>query len=502
MNLNMLQITGIFITLALIAGVGIYSGSKVKSSFDFTTGGGKSGSLLVCGALMGSVISGQATIGTAQLAFSFGLSAWWFTLGIGIGCLILALGYLKPLRHSGSITLLQVISREYGEKSEYAGSILSSLGIFISIIAQVIAGSALLTAITPLKMWQAALLSILLMAVYVIFGGVWGAGMGGVLKLLLMYFSCIIGFLFVMYLSGGISGLTDSLKETMTAASLASLYDLKSSQDVTGRFFNMVARGPLHDIGSCLSLVLGILSTQTYAQVIWSAKSDSAARKGTLLTAVLTPPIGIACTLIGLFMRNHYITTDEITALKAAGLAVPEGLKELAGSSQVFPAFVIDYMPPLLAGIILGTLLLAVIGGGAGLSLGVATILVKDIINKFIKSDSPASAVQEIIITRITILLVLCLAALMALILPGEFINDFGFLSMGLRGTVVFVPLTCALFLKNRIDRRGILISMILGPAAVLTGKFMNLPFDSLFLGIAVCLLCCTAGTVCRKKTA
>ena len=247
----------------------------------------------------------------------------------------------------------------------------------------------------------------------------------------------------------------------------------------------MIARGPFHDLGSCLSLIFGVLSTQTYAQAIWSAKNNKAAKKGALLTAVLTPPIGIACTFIGLFMRTHYITT-------------PEGLKELSSSSQVFPAFVIDYMPSLIGGFILGALLLAVIGGGAGLSLGVATILVKDILNKFIHYKDP-DAVREVITTRITILFVLILAALMAIILPGTFINDFGFLSMGLRGTVVLIPLTCALFLKGKIHRHAILVSMILGPAAVLIGRFLPMPFDSLFLGIAVCLICCMAG---RKKEA
>ncbi|MEI3535543.1 MAG: sodium:solute symporter family protein, partial [Bacilli bacterium] len=72
-------------------------------------------------------------IGTAQLAFSFGMSAWWFTLGIGIGCLILTLFYVIPLRSSSHVTLLQVISDEYGESAEYLGSVLSSVGIFISI---------------------------------------------------------------------------------------------------------------------------------------------------------------------------------------------------------------------------------------------------------------------------------------------------------------------------------------------------------------------------------
>ena len=78
-------IVGILTVLALIVGVGLYSGRKVRSARDFLSGGGKAGPLLVCGAILGSLVSSQATIGTAQLAFHYGLAAWWFTLGSGIG---------------------------------------------------------------------------------------------------------------------------------------------------------------------------------------------------------------------------------------------------------------------------------------------------------------------------------------------------------------------------------------------------------------------------------
>jgi SSS family solute:Na+ symporter len=201
MSLSIWHIIGIVATLALIIGVGIYSGKKVTDAADFTTGGGKAGATLVAGAIMGSLVSGQASVGTAQLAFTYGLSAWWFTLGAGVGCLLLAIGYVIPLRHSGSTTLLDVISKEYGAKAGYFGSVLCSLGIFISVIAQVLSSVALLTTIFPVSALTAAIVSILVMAIYVIFGGVWGAGMGGVVKLILLYVSCIAGCIIVMALS-------------------------------------------------------------------------------------------------------------------------------------------------------------------------------------------------------------------------------------------------------------------------------------------------------------
>lgn len=85
--------------------------------------------------------------------------------------------------------------------------------------------------------------------------------------------------------------------------------------------------------------------------------------------------------------------------------------------------------------------------------------------------------------------------------MPEGIINDFGFLSMGIRGTVVFVPLTCALFVKCNVESRGILASMAAGPAAVLAGRFLKLPFDSLFLGIYICVMIIGASSIMSKRT-
>ena len=498
MTVYIWHIIGIVVTLILIAAVSAYSGKKVKNASDFVSGGGKAGSFIVTGTIMGTLVSGQATIGTAQLAFTYGMSAWWFTLGSGIGCLVLALGYAKSLRHSGQTTLLGVISSQYGRGSGYTGSVLSSLGIFFSMISQMLACTALLTAIFPISPAVSLVIAIALMAVYVIFGGVWGAGMGGVVKLILLYIACGVGAVIVIYLAGGLDGVIGSVKELLVGTSLGENMGIITDADVNARFTSLVARGAGKDIGSGLSLLLGVLSTQTYAQAIWSAKTDKSAKRGALLSAFLIPPIGIACILIGLYMRGHYITADEVNALISSGQAIPEGLGQIASSSQAFPMFILNHMPALLGGIVLGTLLITIVGGGSGLSLGVATIAVNDIIKKLTrKLDDPKRA---LLTTRIAIVIALFSAAAVAFAVPGAIINDFGFLSMGLRGAVVFIPVTCALFMKSRINSKCILASMIAGPIAVLVGNMLSLPFDSLFLGIGVAVLCVAASLFIPKK--
>ena len=501
MHLSALHVLGLAATIALIVGIGIWSGKKVRSAEDFSGGGGKAGPWIVCGAIMGTLVSGQATIGTAQLAFNYGMSAWWFTLGSGIGCLILAIAYVVPLRRSGCTTLLQIVSKEYGPKAEALGSALCSIGIFVSVVAQILAATALLTTILPLNHLAAALISIVLMAFYVVFGGVWGAGMGGVAKLILLYVTSILGGVLVFGLAHGFSGLMETLNALLAGTELGNLAGLTDGAAVHSRFTSLIARGASKDIGSGLSLILGVLSTQTYAQGVWSGKSDSAARKGSLLSALLIPPIGIACILIGLYMRGHCVTADELAALQAAGQSLPEGMTVLSSSSQVFPVFAVTCMPKLLGGVVLGTLFMTVVGGGSGLALGMASILVTDIFARKSRRVRESSS-AALIVTRGAILAILVIAAAVAILVPGAMINDFGFLSMGLRGAVVFLPLCGGLWLKGKIAGQYAVASIVAGPIAVLAGELLALPFDPLFLGMAVCAVIMAFGLIRGKPDA
>ncbi|BDF10600.1 hypothetical protein [Emergencia timonensis] len=44
-------------------------------------------------------------------------------------------GYAKAMQQSGATTLMKVISDVYGPRAEHLGSVLSSIGIIISIIS-------------------------------------------------------------------------------------------------------------------------------------------------------------------------------------------------------------------------------------------------------------------------------------------------------------------------------------------------------------------------------
>ena len=167
MHLTTIHMIFIFLTTALVLGVGVYAGTRIKSATDFSTGGGKAGTSLVAGTIMGTLVGGSSTVGTAELAFKFGASAWWFTLGAGIGCLLLGLFLAKPLRESGKETIPQFLVTTYGSKSGPITTIFSSIGIFLSIVAQILAAIALLSSMFQLSPILGALVAIVLVICYV-----------------------------------------------------------------------------------------------------------------------------------------------------------------------------------------------------------------------------------------------------------------------------------------------------------------------------------------------
>lgn len=80
---------------------------------------------------------------------------------------------------------------------------------------------------------------------------------------------------------------------------------------------------------------------------------------------------------------------------------------------------------------------------------------------------------------------ILAVAVAAALLSHGAYINDLGFLSLGLRAVALLFPLTFALFLPGRFGSRFAVPAMVAGTAGMLLAKFLGLPADPLYYGLA-----------------
>ena len=481
--LTTVHIIGILLTVSVLLAVSILSGRKVKDARSFTTGG-RAGSWMVCGAILGTLVGGQSTIGTAQLAFSFGLSAWWFTIGAALGALVLGLLYAGPLRRSGCSTLMEIVRQQYGRRAETVGSTLFLVGIFISITSQLLSSSAMISSLFGASTTLALVIGAVLIAAMVLSGGIKSAGAGGIVKLVLLYISSLAAGVAVWKIGDGLTGIRESIDAIYETPQLAAMNDITCAEDIHRRYGTFLARGPLKDIGGCLSLTLGVVCTQTYAQGIWSAATTRKAKRGAVYCAALIPLIGAACTLVGMYMRGHYVTAAELAALQAAGCQLPEGIGVLENSLQAFPTFILAHLPAWLGGIALGAMLINILGCGSGLVLGAATILTRDVYGNILTALRCTPRVGLLAQTRLSILLILVLGVVAAHFVQGSFLNDLGFLSLGLRAAALLLPLSFALWLPGRFSPRAVTASMIAGTITMLAAGMLKMPADPMYYGL------------------
>lgn len=451
MGFTAAHLYGLIATLLVVTYVGVSAARKVKNAADFAVGGYRSGPTMVSGTIIGTIIGGASTIGTAQLAFSVGLAAWWFTLGAGLALLAMALFYARPLRTSGLQTISEYLVANYGPVAGPLTSLSSSVGIFFSIVANILSATPLVAAIFAFDAVRSAGLVFVLTVVYVLFGGVWGTGRVGVLKTILIYLTLVtIGWISYSRM-GGWQGYAEAFPAFP--------------------WFSLFGRGVWIDLGSALALLVGTLSTQTYIQAIYGARDVKVARQGAILAALITLPSGIPAVMVGMFMRVHHPDISPISAL---------------------PLFILHYLPPWFGGIAMGALLLAAVGSSAGLALGVGTMLSRDILQAAAKQLHGNLALW---LNRGLVLAVTLLATLFTFGNLKSLVLEWNFLSMGLRGAGIFLPLTAAVFLPGRFARRAAVVSMVAGAGTALVWKLVYPQgIDPLYAGLVVSALALAAG--------
>ena len=446
MTLSQGHLISFFAVLAFISWVGVDAARKVKNATDFAVGGRKSGVPMVSGTIVGTIIGGASTVGTAQLAFSVGFSAWWFTLGAGIALLVMAAFYAGPLRASKLQTIPQFLSLHYGPRAGKLAAVAASVGIFFSIVANILSATPLVAALFHTDFTRAVAFVMALTVFYVVFGGVWATGRVGIWKTVFIYIT-LISVAYVTYTRmGGWNGFLATFPPTP--------------------WFSLVGRGWGIDLGSGLSLLVGTLTTQTYIQALFSATDEKTAKAGAVTAAAITLPSGIPAVMVGMFMRQHHPDIVPIDAL---------------------PLFVLTYLPPWLGGLAIAALLLAAIGSAAGLALGVGTMLNRDLLSavkwRFFENHA-------LLTNRLVVFLVMMGAAAFTFGNLRSLVLEWNFLSMGLRGAGIFFPFSLAIFMPGRVKSGFALLSIVAGTVATIGWKFI-FPHgtDPLYAGLAVSIL-------------
>lgn len=454
-----LQLCGVLAVLALVVGIGVWSGRYIKNGADFEYGDSKkSGVGFVSGIIMGTLIGGSSTIGTAQLAYTQGISAAWYSISCGLAFLLFFFVYVRLFRRAKLPTLLGISANEFGSRIELASAILVCFVVFIAIIPQLIASTTVIPVMFPgVGISASVVITAVLILAYIVFGGALGAGLLGRVKVFLLYMAVLAG-LFIILKGPGLSGLRAGLDAS---------------------FFDPFQAGVFKESSKAVSIIMGVLSAQLYMQTVVAAKTEKAARRGTLICAVMIPPVGIISALIGMFMRVHH--------------------PDLPNAKDAFTQFILLYMPDFFGGIVLATLLLTIVGASAGCLLDLATIIHRDLVSpRTHRYDDPKKA---LLLNRLTIIGFLAAACLLSTGLLGDAVLFFTTVSNGLRASVLFAPLMCAMLLPGKVDHRWAFASVFVGAALCMVFSLWSvLPVDGSGAGVLGSAACCAIGMVVQSR--
>ncbi|MBN2751086.1 MAG: sodium:solute symporter family protein [Rhodospirillaceae bacterium] len=442
------------ITTALI--LGVRAGRGTKTAEGFSLGGRSSGVAMIAGGIAGTVIGGAATIGTAQLAYNMGLSAWWFTLGSGIGFILIGTFYARPLRHSGLETISQFLVLNYGRGAGPIASLASSLGILFSAVASALSAIPMIGTLFGLSSTTSAIIIVVLVIGYVAFGGMKGAGIAGLFKLAVIWFT--------LFASGGV----------------AVVFLVKQTHVVFPTFpwFSLFGRGTGQTFGNLFSLIVGIICTQTYIQALYAASDSRTAAIGAYTAALITIPVGLPSVAIGMAMHISHPDIPPILAL---------------------PLFLLENMPPIIAGIGIGGLMLSVVGSIAGLTLGIGTMISRDIGQALFGLSRDRDILR---LNRGSVLIVTIIAAWIAVTHLDSYVLDWNYMSMALRGAGIFIPLSLAIFAPKRLPASWAVASMAISTVAAIASRLIFAwPINPLFIGVAVSTILVGCGLLHARIT-
>lgn len=438
MEISAEQLAIMLSTIALVIAVGLYAARSIHSAEGFSLNGRSAGAPLVAGTIAGTCVGGGATVGTAQLAFSLGLSAWWFTLGTGIALILMGLFYAGPLRRTALETIPQFLGICYGKPAGVFSSLVSSIGIFFSAVASTLPGLHLIAAVFGVGHGKAALFLVALVAGYVFFGGMKSAGVGGVLKMLILWLSlCFAGI-----------------------AAWQGLPEITVNTPLKEGTLSLMSAGAESIAAGLLSLIVGILSTQSYIQAIFSAANPRTAAVGAFTAALIVIPVGLPCSIIGVYMHAAAPDIAPILAL---------------------PAYLFTHAGVFIGSVAMGGIVLSLVGSIGGLSLGIGTMLSHDVFAPFFAVTREK---RLLLLHRLTVLLVMGLAALFALFAIDSEVLVWNYLSMALRGGGIFLPLTAAVFLPGRLSPGRAVASMLLSTAAAAAAIVCKSSIHPLFIGL------------------
>ena len=382
------------IVVAYMAGLGLLTSivqRSVTTATTFTSGTTGSGvpAVLVGLMLMSEFIGTSASVGTAQEAYVFGISAAWNIIALGAGFLFYARFLAGKYKESGHNTISGVFAEVYGPSTKIATSLVMIFALQIVAVALYAGGGAILSVLLAVDRTLATVICGLVAVLYVFVGGMRSVVYTNVIHSLMKYAGVGTALYFGLSKVGGLGELRARLPVEM---------------------FSWTNVGVSQILAWFIAGIGATFSTQYVIQAINTVETRQKAQVASLSAALLLVPFGIATALIGM-----------------CALVLFPGIKSI----NAFSALIADMNGPM-AGIVAAGLAASLFGTIAAISVSTATLLYKDFYVRFVGAQGDEG--RSLNFVRIATVVVGLLPIVLAIYTPN--ILQMTFLAKAIRASL------------------------------------------------------------------
>mgnify|MGYP004625887071 CR=1 FL=1 len=431
METQPIVITIILAYFILTVWIGIRA-SRNTVSADAFHGTQLSVAAIVC-ASCGEWLGGTATTGVAEYGYLYGLSGAWYTISNALGIFLLGMLFAKLYRSIGSVTVPGIIEHFFGINARMVSSILLIIVMLAVGISQMVAAGKLGQSLLGLDFTFSCIVFACIFTIYTLAGGMNAVATTNTMHLIVMYGGVILGVVLAIAKVGGVSELLSGLQAVDTAEGT--------------NHFNMISIGWPKVSSWIIASILGAETAQAGLQPVLAAKDIPSAKKSCLITAAIVAPFGVFTALMGMAAK----------VMSARGILIGSDGVNVTDAKLAFSTMML-HLPKLASGIILASILAAILSTVSPIILASATLFTKDLYQRRIKQDATDAEIIRTSRIMTAVSGAVCCVSAIALV-DSTTVLDLVYSAYSLRGAL-FVTILYGIYSK-RISERAACWNMV-----------------------------------------
>ncbi|MGH3312528.1 MAG: sodium:solute symporter [Streptomyces sp.] len=345
----------IILYLVGMLAVGWWGMRRAKSKSEFLVAGRRLGPSLYSGTMAAIVLGGASTIGGVGLGYQYGLSGAWLVFTIGFGLLALSIFFSARISRLKVYTVSQMLDLRYGGSSSVISGLVMWAYTLMLAVTSTIAYATIFDVIFGLDRTLAIMLGGAVVIAYSTLGGMWSITLTDMVQFVVKSVGVLLLLLpIAVYKAGGIDGMREQLPDD---------------------YFSPMNIGVQTVFTYVLIYSFGMLIGQDIWQRVFTARSDTVAKRGGTVAGVYCLVYAIAGAAIGTATKvlHPHLDSPDAAFATIVGETLPVGVK----------------------GLVLAAALSAVMSTSSGALIACATVANNDIWMRLRRTVVPGGGVRD-----------------------------------------------------------------------------------------------------------